>query len=74
MPPAWKSIASDVPLGEGWQMVYASSRATADFAAGKTTVILQLGRDAQTLELGPALIFDFGPDYDPARLPTNPPG
>lgn len=66
--------AQNVPLGEGWQLVYASGQATADFAAGKTTVILQVGRDAQTLELGPALIFDFGPDYDPARLPTNPPG
>lgn len=73
-PKATLARATDVPLGEGWQMVYASGQAGADFAAGKTTIVLQLGRDAQTLELGPALIFDFGPGYDPARLPTNPPG
>lgn len=66
--------AHDIPLGEGWQMLYASGQASADFAEGKTAIIMQMGRDAQVLELGPALLFDFGPDYDPARLPTNPAG
>lgn len=64
----------DAPLGEGWQMIYASGQAAADFAAGKTAITMHLGRDPKVLELGPALLFDFGPDYDPARLPTNPPG
>jgi hypothetical protein len=66
--------AFDVPLGDGWQVIYASGQAAADFAAGKTVIYMHVGKDAQVLELGPGLLFDFGPDYDPAQLPTNPPG
>lgn len=66
------AIAQNVPIGETWTRIYASGVASADFAGGKTAIIVQMGRDAQTLELGPALLYDFGPDYDPARLPTNP--
>jgi hypothetical protein len=71
-PKTLQAKSQDIPLGEGWQMLYASGRATADFAEGKTVAVMQMGRDAQVLEVGPALMFDFGPDYDPARLPTNP--
>tara|TARA_R110002167_G_scaffold17426_14_gene66545 strand:- start:7487 stop:8101 length:615 start_codon:yes stop_codon:yes gene_type:complete len=66
--------SADVPLSDSWTLVYASGTAAADYAPGQTAIILHLGREAQTLELGPALLFDMGPDYDPARLPTNPTG
>lgn len=64
--------ASNVAVGEGWTMLYASGVAPKDVAPGQSSIILQMGQAVQTLELGPALLFDFGPDYDRARLPQNP--
>ena len=66
--------ASNIAVGTEWRMIYASGTATTDVAAGQSTIILQLGQAAHRLELGPALLFDFGPDYDRARLPRNPGG
>jgi len=64
--------ASDVAIGPDWTMIYASGVAEADFAPGQTSIILQMGQARHRLELGPALLFNFGPDYDRARLPRNP--
>ena len=64
--------ASNVAIGTDWQMIYASGIATTDVAPGDSSIILQLGQAAHRLELGPALLLDFGPDYDPVRLPRNP--
>ena len=64
--------ASNVAVGEAWTMLYASGVATKDVAAGQSSIILQMGQAVHTLELGPALLFDFGPDYDRTRLPQNP--
>lgn len=66
--------ATDVAVGPEWTMIYASGVAEADFAPGQTSIILQMGQARHKLELGPALLFDFGPDYDRARLPRNPEG
>lgn len=63
---------SNVSVGQGWTMLYASGVAPKDVAAGQSSIILQMGQAVHTLELGPALLFDFGPDYDRARLPQNP--
>jgi hypothetical protein len=65
--------SADVALGDAWTLVYASGTAPTAFGAGETALILHLGRDAGTLEIGPGLLFDMGADYDVARLPTNPP-
>lgn len=64
--------ASYIAVGPEWRMIYASGVATADIAAGQSAIILQMGQAAHRLELGPALLFDFGPDHDRARLPRNP--
>lgn len=64
--------ASNIAVGTEWRMIYASGVATADIAAGQSAIILQMGQAAHRLELGPALLFDFGPDYNRARLPRNP--
>lgn len=64
--------AIDVPVGPEWTMAYASARAIADLPPGGSTIVVQLGQAAHALELGPALLFDFGPDHDPARMPRNP--
>jgi len=64
--------ASFVAVGSEWKMIYASGVASVDVAAGQSAIILQMGQAEHRLELGPALLFDFGPDYDRARLPRNP--
>lgn len=64
--------ASNVAVGPQWKMIYASGVAPQDFAAGQSKIILQMGQAVHTLEVGPALLFDFGPDYDRTRLPQNP--
>jgi hypothetical protein len=64
--------AANIPVGSEWRMIYASGVATTDLAAGESAIILQLGQAAHRLELGPALLFDFGPDHDLSRLPRNP--
>lgn len=64
--------ATNARVGTGWTMIYASGVAQADTPAGQSAIIVQMGQAAHRLELGPALLFDFGPDYDRARLPRNP--
>lgn len=64
--------ASNIAVGTDWRMIYASGVATADIAAGQSAIILQMGQAAHRLELGPALLFDFGPGYNLERLPRNP--
>lgn len=64
--------SSDLVIGETWTMLYASGVAPKDFAPGQSSIIVQMGQARHTLELGPALLFDFGPDYDRSRLPQNP--
>lgn len=64
--------ASNLVVGDQWTMLYASGLATANFAPGQSSIIVQMGQTRHTLELGPALVFNFGPDYDRSRLPQNP--
>ncbi|MNR94525.1 hypothetical protein D3C72_256100 [compost metagenome] len=66
--------ATNVAVGPEWTMIYASGVAEADFAPGQTSIIMQMGQARHRLELGPALLFNFGPDYDRTRLPRNPEG
>jgi hypothetical protein len=32
---------------------------------------VHLAGDTHVIDLGPIKVFDFGPDFDPARLPKN---
>ena len=52
-------------------MIYASGVAAQDHAADSTAVSVHLATADQTVELGPPLVFNFGQNYDPAKLPTN---
>jgi hypothetical protein len=71
-PKATLAQSTNLAVGEAWTMLYASGVASNDFGPGQSSIILQMGQAQHTLELGPALLFDFGPDYDRARLPQNP--
>jgi len=72
------SKAPYTSFGEGaatitrkWTMYYASGVADADYKPGKLVVSVQLGSDAQVVDLGPVFVLDFGPDYDRTKLPHN---
>jgi endoglucanase len=61
----------NVAIGPAWALVYASGVAGADYEAGATNLAVHLATADHTVELGPALLLNFGQNYDPARLPRN---
>ena len=72
--PPYTAIAQDnAEIGPDWKMVYASGVAAQDFEGGATSLSVHLATAAHTVELGPALVLNFGQNYDPAKLPTNTP-
>ncbi|AQR61473.1 hypothetical protein BZG35_07270 [Brevundimonas sp. LM2] len=58
-------------IGPSWKMVYASGVARQDYAEGTTNLAVHLATADHTVELGPALVLDFGQNYDAAKLPIN---
>jgi len=70
--PPYAGIAGQpVTIGNGWKLYYASGTATRAFAAGTARVSIQLAAAKNVIELGPVFVLDFGPGYDPAKLPKN---
>lgn len=65
-------FSDSADIGTEWAMYYASGVAENDYDAGKIQLTVQLGAEKQTIDLGPAFIIDFGPDYDMKKLPHNP--
>jgi hypothetical protein len=58
-------------IGPTWKMVYASGVAGQDYEGGTTNLAVHLATANHTVELGPALVLDFGQNYDAAKLPIN---
>lgn len=67
------AAVSDIDVGARWQMVYASGVAGKDYAADQTAIAVLLAARPQTIDVGPALLFNLGPDFDTGRLPRNAP-
>lgn len=66
------AFAQDSTQVDGtWTMVYASGIADQDYAKGTLEVAVHLAAARQTVDLGPALVFDFGQNYDQSKLPHN---
>jgi GH35 family endo-1,4-beta-xylanase len=63
---------ANVTITGKWAMYYLSTTLTGDWPKAGLTVSLQLAGAAQTIDLGPALVFDLGQNYDAAKLPQNP--
>ena len=63
--------AYDVTIGPEWKMYFASGKSTLDLAAGQANAAVHLGKAAQTVDLRPSMVLDFGPDYPVAKLPKN---
>lgn len=70
--PPYAALAEDAgSIGPAWGMIYASGVAAKDHGAGSTNLSVHLAGADQTVELGPALLLNFGQNYDPAKLPRN---
>ncbi|WP_165842772.1 carbohydrate binding domain-containing protein [Phenylobacterium deserti] len=63
--------AFDVPIGPEWKMYFASGKSPIDLGAGQANAAVHLGKAVQTVDLGPSMVLDFGPDYPLAKLPKN---
>jgi len=71
--PPWTSVAStaaQVPL-KTWRVFYMSEVASIDIPAGKGTIGAQIGGRKQTIDLGPAFVFNLGPGVPLTGLPKN---
>jgi len=72
--PPYAALAEDAgTVGPTWGMIYASGVAAKDYAPGAANLSVHLAGADQTVELGPALLLNFGQDYDAAKLPRNTP-
>ena len=63
--------AGNVDVGKEWKLYYASGKAPKAYAPGAARVTVHLAGAKQLVELGPVFVLDFGPNYDPAKLPKN---
>jgi hypothetical protein len=68
----YPTIASDhVAVTNQWKRFFASGKAAQAFAAGGAQASIHLAGDTHVVDLGPILVYDLGPDFNPARLPKN---
>lgn len=68
----YTSIGSDTAIVSGkWAMYYVSGVADADYDAGALNLGVQLAGAKQVIDLGPAFVLNFGPNYDRSKLPRN---
>jgi endo-1,4-beta-xylanase len=71
--PSWAGIGStDVAVGKEWKRIYIHGQAQQDFEAGKYDLSLQLGTQAQTIEIGGITMVNLGKNVDVCKLPFTP--
>lgn len=63
--------AGSATIGNQWKLYYASGKSPKAYAANTARVTAHLAGAKQVVELGPVFVLDFGPNYDPAKLPKN---
>ncbi len=69
----WDTLAAGAfSFGRDWKRVVIGGEAQGDYAAGDVVVTLHVSGEAQTLEIGPVLVFNLGPDADLTALPATP--
>jgi hypothetical protein len=64
-------FSNPVAVTNQWKLFFAGGKAAQAFAAGSAQAGIHLAGDTHVVDLGPIRIYDFGPDFDPARLPKN---
>lgn len=58
-------------VGREWKLYYTSGIADKDYPVGALGCGMLLGANEQSIDFGPAYIVDYGPGYDPSKLPRN---
>lgn len=64
-------VSGSAGVTNQWKLFYASGKAARAYAADAVSVGIHLAADKHVIDLGPVQVFDFGADFDPARLPKN---
>ena len=68
--PPYGSVAKGAAeVTNQWKVYYASGVAGKALAAGQVTVGMHLAAARHVLDLGPVLVYNFGQNVDPAKLP-----
>jgi hypothetical protein len=68
--PPYTSIArGSANVANQWKVYYASGVAGKAFTADQVVAGLQLAAARHVVDLGPVLVYNFGPGVDPAALP-----
>lgn len=60
-----------VEIGSEWTLYFAKGTASQAYAAGALAATVQLGIQAQTIDVGPTFILAMGPDFDLSTIPAN---
>ena len=68
--PPYTAIAKgSADVTNQWKVYYASGPAAKAYTPEQLAVGVQLAAARHVVELGPVLVYDFGPNVDPAKLP-----
>ncbi len=70
-PPYTPLFGATASFGTQWAMYYASGVAAKDYSPGTVNFTMFLATAKQSVYLGQIFIIDFGPNYDPSKLPRN---
>ena len=62
---------ASLAIAPDWRLYYVSGTSPLDLAPGEAAATVQLALAAQDIALGPVFVRDFGPGFDPAKLPVN---
>ena len=64
-------VSAPVAINNQWKQYFVSGKAAQALAAGGAQVSVHLAGAPHVIDLGPMLVYDFGPDFNVARLPKN---
>lgn len=64
---------ANLSITPDWKLYYVAATATKDYVPQALNVSVQLASAAQTVDLGPVFLLDYGPGYNLASLPVNDP-
>jgi hypothetical protein len=72
-PPSNATIGREtvVAVGKVWRLYSVNAKAPKDYSPGELRACLILGTGEQTIDLGPAAVLDFGPNYNSFFLLRN---
>ena len=70
-PPYKSALSGAAYLSRGWKLYYASGKSDDYIAPGGAGISYHLALTKQTIQIGPAYLFNLGPNADATSLPRN---